>query len=469
MTNTDTTESLKLTSQLAILLCSCFIGPGIIFADRTPASVQTYFLRPPCLNASANACCADCLGVSASEYALTEASLTWLAAIIVFYSGAIIDFFGIPFAMALTTSEAFIGGLLSAVAPYVVHQHAAVLICMSLGRLFITIATYNAMTFLPYMAIRFFQPKWRSLVISVNFSCSAIGAVGAGFVIPRVAQRWGFKLALWALAVSTATSVVFAGALWLLFRCSEDIRRFEAASQKDPAVVRPRQRLLQSIKAFKLDYWLILLIISLSSSSMFTYMSNLPLIQTSLFDISIIDAPFYMSIGRLVDVLVCPPISWLLSRARLNFLLSFVALAMQAAAFLLLIVPHGSPVASSIFVILPFTLSNVCLTPLICSLVPSKALGLASSIIQSANIVIYGLCSLMVGWVLNGESVVQSARNAVFVLLGVWSVQAVLLAAVTWRLKWRLRRRRRKEEGEGEEEVAEPERPLTAQNDGPEA
>lgn len=427
-------------SLFLLAFCNCFLVWGIFFAHHAVMTIQMFILASPCSQNISNAtvCCPDCLGLSSVQYGLSMGLPAWVAIIVIFSGGAVLDLLGLPTAALTFSFLALFGAILRSLAPYLVTNTVLVFAALTAGNSLIEPAKYGALTITQFVAIRYFLPKWQALIISLTYSSATLGGILGGFITPLLATLYGTKAAFLAMVCATLVTLTAAMVLAAVFRFSVDLSNFEAKRKQSKSQEANQTSLgfiWRSVKGFQMEYWFILAAFSLTSGAVFTYVNNIPLIQGTLFRLSSIMAARFVAYGWMFQILISPILGVLLSHFPWLITAAFFSSATAAASLLSVLIPGGSPLASSLLTGVPYALLIMALSPIMEDFVPADAVGLASSIIHCMESATFGLLTAALGALLNDERKVQASRRTLAVLLGVMVLQTWFLFILALRLK----------------------------------
>lgn len=387
---------------------------------------------PP--NVSRSDCCAHCFGLSDFEIRLFTAVPPWLAMLVVFIGGPLIDFLGLSLPAIGMAIMVFIGSALRLVAEHLEQTHVASVTVLVMSEVAIVSAVYTSQAIAEYIAIRFFRPKMQPLMLGISASCSYVVISITSLVAPRIALKYGVDFALWVLFAVGGVTVLSAVTILVVFRRSESMRRLEKRMREQELSRvtdhRPWASLFKTVASFPLEYWLILLACSVFFGTYSTYTFNTSVLQTNIYHISPTQATDNIAYEAIAQTLALSLLGAFLSAFPAHLTVASLGCVLALVGCLLPNVALGTPLASSLLVGLAYSAMYVSLKATIGCYVQPQHLGRACALIVGAGLLSADIQNHVLSLVMSLESQSAGAHTVSSFFITTSAVSAFFIAVL---------------------------------------
>jgi MFS family permease len=189
--------------RFIVLFFNCMLTFGSYYCFDMPSVLQRYIESPriPCNDSNTDNCCNsthnDCLGLSHTNYNLLYAIYAWTNAILVIFSGFLIDKVGNAIGLFLFSVLCLTGSTIFTVGTMMSYESSAMFPLMLLGRLMFGSGNGSLTVVQNRLTAYWFQGKELALAFGVTLAFSRLGSVLNFFFTDELYQSIGMKGTLW--------------------------------------------------------------------------------------------------------------------------------------------------------------------------------------------------------------------------------------------------------------------------------
>lgn len=366
--------------QWALLLMLSLLTFGPYYAADTIAAIETFLISG--------------LGVSREAIGVMVALYNVAAIFTVVAAGLVIDRVGAAQAGLLFAGLTALGTGLIAVKPE--------LWTIYVGRFLLGAGSESLLVVQNVMLARWFARRELALAFGVTLTCSRLGSLFTFNSAPLLAQRHGYRSALWLAAATCFLSLLAAAGSAGLSRLGYALGRRGVISIEEPAKEGPLR--LLDLRRFPGSYWLVTLLCVTFYSAVFPFQSLAPdffherdhlpmavagqegLLRGILFNLlhPLATAPGTAGVITLASLFLAPVAGTVFDRLerrpgrhRGGTMLLIVGSGLLIPAYLLLAFTHIAPAQPLALLGAAFVLAPAALWPLIPHLVPAERQGTA--------------------------------------------------------------------------------------------
>ncbi|KAL4236732.1 hypothetical protein ACF0H5_005116 [Mactra antiquata] len=385
--------------RFIILLFDCLLTFGTYFCFDMPSVLQDQLTCPVCTttvynNASDICNATDCLGINDDNYNLFYAIFAWTNAVVVIGAGFLIDKFGNIVGAVLFSFLCLAGTSVFAVGA-MLKGTPAMYPVMLLGRLLFGSGN-GAISIVQFrIGAYWFKNKELAFAFGVMLTVSRMGSVLNFFFTDHFRNVYGLTWTLWGGAALCGVSFLSA-----IIVSSLDMYGVKQLGNVEQVKTASKEMRLKDIRKFSLSYWMLLLTILFSYSSIIPFIAdsskfinlryNLTpersaYISSAVYDVPMVISPF---LGLFVDKFGCR--GFLLILSTISIIPVFGLLAFTLIHPLITTVWLGfsySLIAASSWSAIPFV-------------VRQSNLGIAIGVTNSLQMIGIGFSNLVVGSIL---------------------------------------------------------------------
>ncbi|PAA79994.1 hypothetical protein BOX15_Mlig022959g3, partial [Macrostomum lignano] len=424
--------------RFTVLVFTCLLTFGSYFCFDMPSVLQSAFTGsnnctdeqqpspspPGVAEHISSTCCRDCLGMSEQNYNLLYAVYAWTNAVVVFFSGFLVDKLGnragvIAFSLlCLVGSSTFAAGAHLRGTDYLLPV-------MLLGRLLFG-AGNGSLTVVQNRLVAFwFNKKELALAFGCVLAFSRCGSVLNFFLTENIRDAIGLEWTLWFGVGLCLLGFVAAGVVSGL-----DVYGVRAMGLTEELQQESRRVKLQDLGQFSLQFWLLVLSIMFYYNGVFPFVADASqfinqkyslddkvsaYITGAVYDVSMLLSPF---LGGLIDII-----------GKRGYLALLCAL-LTIPVFGLLAFTTVYPLVSTLWLGVTYSFAAASMWPSLPLVVPRATLGTALGFTTSVQMIGIGVSNVVVGRILGQTDSTRSVMLDRWKLVMLYLLGNVIAAVV---------------------------------------
>lgn len=424
--------------RFLVLILNCLLTFGSYFCFDMPSALQDSFTGTYGMNCTVNdkgvKVCEEHLGMTETEYNLLYTVYAWMNALVVIGSGIFVDKVGQRIGALVFSGLCVVGSAIFA-SGYFLKGKSTMLVLFLIGRLIFGAGNGSLTIAQNRISAYWFEGKELAFAFGATLSFSRLGSILNFLLTKDFAKQYGLKWTLWGGVFLCVGGFMAAIVLYFLDRNGMK----QIAQTREPGAKKSRKMKFGDIRHLSLQFLLLSLTTMCFYNTVFPFVADASQFIREKYHYSDkSEIPSYYA-GSVYDVsLVATPILGIL----VDYLGYRGYLATTCAVFtipvyLILAFTDWHPLFGTILLGLTYSAAATSLWPSAPLVVNPGVLGTALGLMTSMQMIGIGVCSLVVGAILDKSSksdhkweyvMIFLLANAILCVVG-----SILLNLVDWR------------------------------------
>ncbi|XP_066921169.1 lysosomal dipeptide transporter MFSD1-like isoform X2 [Clytia hemisphaerica] len=423
--------------RFLVLFFNCLLTFGSYFCFDMPSVLQDSFTGTYGINCTTNSHnvtkCEEHLGMTETEYNLLYTVYAWMNALVVIGSGIFIDKVGQRVGAVFFSALCVVGSAIFA-SGYFLKGRGSMLVLFLTGRLLFGAGNGSLTIAQNRISAYWFEGKELAFAFGATLSFSRLGSILNFFLTKDFSQTYGLKWTLWGGVFLCILG--FGGALVLYVL---DKNGMEQIAQREPGAKKSRKMKVGDIRHLSLQFVLLAVTTMSFYNTVFPFVADASQFIREKYHYSDdSEMPSYYA-GSVYDVsLVATPILGIIvDYLGYRGLLAFVCAIFTIPVYLILAFTTWHPLYGTVLLGLTYSAAATSLWPSAPLVVNPGVLGTALGLMTSLQMIGIGVCSLVVGAILDKLKTNDHKWEYVMIFLLANAVLCVISALFLNIVDWR--------------------------------